>query len=170
MTAILTSRFDNSTWEENRNFREKNNCTGCVYSSPQQITEKIPLNSLLFIVEMNNSTNKIEGIGLIRNMRNFEKKMRIYQTGNFNRYNYQGKYRLDRSTMEIACPQIIKILEQIVFTGKTHLKRGAGLTRITEKLYIHHKILEIYNYTESQIKIELSELFKRTFSEESMEI
>lgn len=169
MTNIVTSRFNNSTWEENCSFREKHNDSGCIYGSPQQMTEKIPLNSLLFVVEMNNSTNKIEGIGLVRNLLNHDKKMRVYQTGNYNRYTYQGKYRVDHSTLEFVCPQILKILEQLVFTGKTHLKRGGGFTRIPEKLYKQHKILENYNYTEQQIKEELAALFKRKFSKETVE-
>lgn len=169
MTNIVTSRFNNSTWEENCSFRDKHSYSGCIYGSPQQMTEKIPLNSLVFVVEMNNSTNKIEGIGLIRNLLNHEKKIRVYQTGNYNRYTYQGKYRIDRSTIEIVCPQVLKILEQLVFTGKTHLKRGGGFTRIPEKLYNKHKILETYNYTEQQIKEELATLFKRKFSKENPE-
>jgi hypothetical protein len=139
----------------------------CIYGSPQQMTEKIPLNSLVFVVEMNNSTNKIEGIGLIRNLLNHEKKIRVYQTGNYNRYTYQGNFRIDRCTIEFVCPQILQILEKLVFTGKTHLKRGAGFTRIPEKLYKHHKILENYNYTEQQIKYEIATLFKRQFTKES---
>jgi hypothetical protein len=166
MTNIVTSRFNNSTWEENCSFREKHKEISCIYGSPQQMTEKIPLNSLVFVVEMNNSTNKIEGIGLIRNLLNHEKKLRVYETGNYNRYTYQGKYRIDRCTIEIVCPQVLKILEQLVFTRKTHLKRGGGFTRIPEKLYTQHKILETYNYTEQQIKEELAALFKRKFSKE----
>jgi hypothetical protein len=169
MTNIVTSRFNNSTWEENCSFREKHKEISCIYGSPQQMTEKIPLNSLVFVVEMNNSTNKIEGIGLIRNLVNHEKKLRVYETGNYNRYTYQGKYRIDRCTIEIVSPQVLKILEQLVFTGKTHLKRGGGFTRIPEKLYKQHKILEIYNYTDLQIKEELAVLFKRQFSKENSE-
>ena len=166
MAHIITSRFDNSTWDENCKFREKHQEIGCIYGSPQKITEKIPLNSLVFVVEMNNSTNKIEGIGLIRNLLRPEKKMRIYEAGNYNRYTYQGKYHLNRSVLEATIPQIIKILEQLVFTGKTHLKRGKGFTRISEKLYKHHKILETYHYTDQQIIDEIKTLFKRHFSEE----
>jgi hypothetical protein len=166
MTNIVTSRFNNSTWEENCSFRDKHKEVACIYGSPQQMTEKIPLNSLVFVVEMNNSTNKVEGIGLIRNLLNHEKKMRVYQTGNYNRYTYQGNFRIDRCTIEFVCPQILQILEKLVFTGKTHLKRGAGFTRIPEKLYKLHKILETYNYTEQQIKDEITALFKRQFLKE----
>jgi hypothetical protein len=169
MTNIVTSRFNNSTWEENCSFRDKHKEVACIYGSPQQMTEKIPLNSLVFVVEMNNSTNKVEGIGLIRNLLNHEKKMRVYQTGNYNRYTYQGNFRIDRCTIEFVCPQILQILEKIVFTGKTHLKRGAGFTRIPEKLYKYHKILENYNYTEQQIKYEIAALFKRQFSKDTPE-
>jgi len=165
MSFILTSRFDDSTWRENCDFRKKYPDIACIYGSPQQITEKIPLNSLIFIIEMNNSTNKIEGIGLIRNILHRDKKQRVYQTGNYNRYIYHGNYRIDRSILEKAVPQIIMILEIMLFTGKTHLKRGRGFTRISEKLYNIHKILEKYNYTDWQIKEEIVALFKRQFTE-----
>ena len=169
MTNIVTSRFNNSTWEENCSFREKHKEIACIYGSPQQMTEKIPLNSLVFVVEMNNSTNKIEGIGLIRNMLHPEKKLRVYQTGNYNRYTYYGNFRIDRSLLDASNPRILQILEKLVFTGKTHLKRGGGFTRIPEKLYKQHKILEIYNYTDLQIKEELAVLFKHQFSKENSE-
>lgn len=162
---IITSRFNNSTWSENCIFRERHNYKGCIYGSPQQITEKIPQHSLIFVIEMNNSTNKIEGIGLIRNVTRHDKKLGVYEAGNYNRYTYIGKYRVDRSTLEQTNPQILQIIEQILFKGKTHLKRGGGFTRIPEKLYKHHRIEELYSYTELQIKEELAALFKRRFSE-----
>jgi hypothetical protein len=165
MTEIVTTRFNNSTWEENCRFRERKQL-GCVYGLPRPITQKIPLNSLVFVVEMNNSTNNIEGIGLVRNILRSEKKQRVYQSDNFNLYSYQGKYRLSRSVLQEKCPKILQILEQLVFTGKTHLKRGTGFTRISEKHYEIHKILENYQYTEKHIKTDLSICFNDHFSKQ----
>jgi hypothetical protein len=41
--------------------------TGCLYGTPIKIKEKIPLESHVYVIEMNNSINKIEGIGLFVN-------------------------------------------------------------------------------------------------------
>jgi len=164
MCSIVTSRFNNLTWEENREFRERLKINGCIYGPSKQITEKIPLNSLVFVIEMNNTINRIEGIGLIRNLVYHGKKLRLYQSGNYNRYIYKGNYRLDRSQLMSKCPQIVNIIEQMVFTGKTHLKRGRGFTRIPEKLYIVHRIAEHYNLTEILIKNQLISVFKTAFS------
>ena len=89
---ILTSRFNNDTWDENCKYREKNVTISCVYGSPQRIAEKVPLNSIVFVIEMNNQTNKIMGIGLIRNSISIDKYYRVYNTGNYNRYVYMSKY------------------------------------------------------------------------------
>jgi len=165
---ILTSRFNTSTWKENCEYREKIGHTGSLYCSPQKITEKIPLNALAYVVEMNNSTNQILGIGLIRNALYHGKRLNVYEVNNYNRYNYKGNYRLDREIIQNTYPQIVIILEQILFKGKTHLKRGSGLISISEKIFIQNKILEKFNYTEYQIREELSILFKRHFSEETI--
>ena len=37
-----------------------------MYCCPSELSPKIPYNTPVFVIEMNNSTNKIEGIGLIK--------------------------------------------------------------------------------------------------------
>ena len=63
---ILTTRFNNETWNINDKYR-KNKSLKCVYCSPHMACKNIAPSSLLFILEMNNDENKIKGIGLIRN-------------------------------------------------------------------------------------------------------
>jgi hypothetical protein len=160
-STIITSRFNQQTWNENALFREKHGISGCIYGSPRPVSEKIPLRSLMFVVEMNNSTNKIEGIGLVRNwVCHDDQKCRVYQVGNYNRYVYLGQYRLGRESLNV---DIVTILETLVFKGKTHLKRGRGMTRINKKMYEIHHIFQKYGLTESQIRLELSSSFKRAF-------
>ena len=60
---LLTSRFNN-TWSENENCTLRN-IEGCIYGAPQ-VSHKIPLASNAYVIEMNNETNRIEGIGYIR--------------------------------------------------------------------------------------------------------
>ena len=139
MFSIVTTRFDDYTWSENINFREKNNLPGCIYGSPQPISPKIIQDSLVFVIEMNNSTNQIEGIGAIKNTIRLDKYFRVYETGNFNRYVFRGKHRISRDTLLKLNEQLVTILDYILFKEKTHLKRGAGFTQIPEKLLKHKK-------------------------------
>ena len=60
---LLTSRFSNITWNENINYREKNEEFKCVYCSPYNVSQSIKPNAIMFVLEMNNDTNKILGIG-----------------------------------------------------------------------------------------------------------
>ena len=39
---IMTSRFNNTTWNENVHFREKQQKIGCIYCSPNPVTVNIP--------------------------------------------------------------------------------------------------------------------------------
>lgn len=159
MTILLTSRFNTETWRENLEYREKNNIRGCIYCSPQKLSCKINPNSLLFVVEMNNTTNKIQGIGLIENKIHFDKYYKVYQIGNYNRYTYRGEYRMDREVLLHLYPAIVDVLDHILFKEKTHLKRGSGMTQIPEKLLHHPKCKELH------IQKELKNIFYNHFKE-----
>jgi len=127
----LTTRFNEKTWQENSAYREKNKINGCIYGSATKMKFTIPLNEVVFIIEMNNSTNNIEGISLVRNVLHFDKYYKIYDAGTYNRYVYKSEYRIDRLLLD---PYLVEILDNICFKGKTHLKRGIGFTSIPEKL------------------------------------
>ena len=137
MITIVTSRFNNDTWRENCEYRSRLKIQGCIYCSPQQLSTKIHPNSLVFVVEMNNSTNEIQGIGLVFNKIQFDRYYKVYQIGNYNRYTYKGDYYLDRASLTNYCPAVVCILDYILFKEKTHLKRGSGLTQIPDKLLMH---------------------------------
>ena len=62
--SLLTSRFNEKTWNENQKYRLKKEI-GCIYCSPCPIANEIPLDSIMFILEMNNDKNRIEGINLV---------------------------------------------------------------------------------------------------------
>lgn len=149
--TIVSSRFDENTWNQNISYRKKHGDIGCIYGSPKPISQKILIHSLLFVIEMNNTKNQIEGIGLIRN---FPKINRfIYTIGNFNRYTYQGKYRLNRDELLNRNKKLVECLDYILFKEKTHMKRGSGLTTVPEKLMKHRIMEEMY------VKKEIRDLF-----------
>lgn len=131
---LLTSRFNNNTWNENVCYRRKMNIDGCIYGAPLQVTHKINMMSSAYVIEMNNDTNKIEGIGAIRIYPSFSDPKVVYQNKNYNRYVYSGKYRLDRDVLIRHNEQLVNTIEKLVFTGKTHMKRGAGLSKMSKKL------------------------------------
>ena len=78
----------------------------------------------------NNDINKIMGIGIIKNFLQTEKHYKIYNIGNYNRYTYKSKYRIDASEFTPSEIAIIGVMETLLFKGSTHFKRGHGIQRI----------------------------------------
>jgi len=133
MITIASTRFNNDTWNENNEYRRTNEIHGCIYGTPNPISEMITLNTNVIICEMNNSCNKIMGLGMIKNYLYTNKKYQIYSKGNYNRFTYKSEYRVDIEDILEDEKQIIEDLENIVFKGKGHLKRGFGITSIPQK-------------------------------------
>lgn len=158
MFTIVSTRFNNETWEQNINFRKKYNYSGCIYGVPQPMSNKIKLNSPVFVVEMNNSINKIEGIGLLKNNIYLDKYYKVYNAGDYNRYTFKGKYRINRDELLNINSKLVELLDYILFKEKTHLKRGIGFTSIPDKLLNHEKCHEF------DIKNEIKNLFVRFFT------
>jgi len=157
MISIVTSRFNKETWRENCEYRERMEYPGCIYNSPQQLSSKIHPNSLVFVIEMNNSTNQIQGIGLIFNKVHLDKYYKVYQIGNYNRYTYLGDHRIDRHDLLADHPALVYILDYILFKEKTHMKRGSGMTQVPEKLLRHPRVQGL------NILAELKAIFKKHF-------
>lgn len=164
---LLTTRFGSykknniifDTWEENIQFRKKNPNIGCLYGSPDKITNTIPPESILFILEMNNDINKIMGIGMVKN-HPITGKYNTYKDGNFNRYIYVGKYRIDRKDMTEEEDNIMKAFDILCFTGNQHLKRGKGITAYPpHMLYNCIPIIDLVEF--------ISNMFKTRFSKKN---
>jgi len=143
MYVIATTRFNQNTFNENQQWRKKNNWTGAIYNSP--LRTKISPEKVVFILEMNNDKNKIEGIGLVKARVCYDKYYKIYSDGNYNRYTYKSKYRIDRSELNKEDAKNLWILEQLVFKGYTHLKRGQGITQVPGWI-TNNKIINFNKY------------------------
>jgi hypothetical protein len=156
MCSVVTGRFNNNTLVTNYSYREKNGIK-CIYCVPTKLSPKILYDSQVFVIEMNNSTNKIEGIGLIKNRIETQKYYKVHSDTNTNRYTYVGKHFIDRNTIGIYNPELINILDQILFKGKTHSKRGSGLTTIPEK------VLKFDICKDIDVKKELKNIFDNHF-------
>jgi len=158
MVYLVSTRFNNETWEQNVDFKKKYNYTGCIYGVPNPMSPKIYVDEPVFVVEMNNSQNKIEGIGLVKNNIRLDNHYKIYHAGNYNRYVFKGKHYLSRMELLNINKDLIDTLDYILFKEKTHLKRGMGFTTIPEKLLNNEKRLV------KDIKGEIKNIFIRVFS------
>jgi len=157
MIAVGTTRFNDDTWSENVSYRENKKHNGCIYGCPKRISAAIPVNTTVAILEMNNSNNTIVGIGLVVNYLKMDKSYNIYNDKNYNRYVYQSKFRIDKTQFRTNEESLINYLEQVVFHGKTHLKRGQGITLVPNK--------KIHNLTFDGVAISqfILEMFQRRF-------
>jgi len=131
LSYIATTRFNNDSFIENERWRERNGWNGCVYGTPVKIKENVIPQSNIFVIEMNNDENKIMGIGLIKNSLSMPSK-RIYSAGNYNRYTYKGKRRIKRTELNEEHEKVVSILEELLFKGSRHMKRGQGITVIPD--------------------------------------
>ena len=142
MVKICTTRFNRETLQENLQWKKsKNKTTHCVYGSPSMLKQSIKENEWIIVLEMHNDINKIIGLGLMRNIP--IKNNKIYSCGNYNRYTYEGKVRVDLSNIILAEPTdspafvfteeeriVIRMLELSLFYGQTHSKRAKGICEL----------------------------------------
>ena len=141
MIKLAVTRFDINTFNQNKRWRESRQYDGCIYGCSIKIKKDIDANTVLIVFEMNNSTNKIEGIGLIKN-KLASKSYNIYDDNNYNRYVYKSNFRIDKNKFTPEINKVIEKLELILFKGKGHYKRGYGIN-ILLIILIYYQILII---------------------------
>ena len=159
---LLTSRFNNDTWNQNEQYRSINRQIGYVYCSPDPVTQSIPSESIMFILEMNNETNHIMGIGMVRN-HPIINKYRVYDNGNYNRYVFIGNMRIARKDMTENEDEIMRVFDILCFTGNRHMKRGQGLKSFpVDILYRCNKRLDLVQF--------ISDMFKQRLNKKSLSV
>lgn len=131
--TITTTRFNNETFQQNKNYMKNANIKGCIYGTPIRIKSNVPLETNVYVIEMNNDKNKIEGIGFINNRTILDKNYRIYKDMDYNRYIYKGTCRLDTNSIsDEYFKRVIYVLEQLLFKGGRHCKRAHGITNLAD--------------------------------------
>jgi len=136
---IVVTRFDNITWQEHTRWMNRTDFHGCIYSSEFGMAQTIRHKQPLFVLEMNNSTNRIQGFGIIRNQPSM-KKYNKYANQYYSRYQYVGTHRIDVSTATPHEQQFIWILEHLIFHGRGHIKRGCGISRFPPRWVLNRTI------------------------------
>ena len=122
---LYTNRFNDKTYEENRNFCNRCGLVG-VYSCLYPLPESVESNANVYVLEMNNSRKKIMAIGRIVNEYR-DDIYRIYESHIYNNKHYRVKERIEISKMKEDEQEMINALEKQCFYGKGHLMRGKDL-------------------------------------------
>lgn len=156
MFHIASTRFNNKTYRENLAYREKYE-ESVIYGTDIKINDKYSPGSLIFVIEMNNDKDQIEGIGLIRNNMVHDIKTKIYDNPDYNRYIYRGDYWINRETILVENKDILKICDLILFKGKSHMKRVSGISVLTEKLFTN------WRFELKDLKEKIRTLFLKVF-------
>ncbi len=161
MFYIASTRFNNETYNENMTYRKKSGIP-VIYGTSIRIQEKYDIGTLMFVAEMNNEENRIEGIGLIRNTQVYDKKHVIYSNSDYNRYLYNGDYWISRDAILEKDDEIAKICDTVLFKGKSNLKRLSGISVLTPQLFTN------WDYKLSVLKEKIRALFINVFSSSSL--
>ena len=94
MITVVTGRFNTETLNSNYEYRKKYGFQ-CLYCCPWELSPKILYDTPVFVIEMNNQKNQIEGIGLIKNKYETNNNIITSTTGNI--------YMTYRSFSDISC-------------------------------------------------------------------
>lgn len=159
MYHIASTRFNNTTYKENRDCRKKYG-EPVLYGTSIGIHQKYEIGCVMFVCEMNNEENRIEGIGLIKNQVVHEKKYKIYSDSDYNRIIYRGSHWLSREQLIFLDEELVTIFDKMLFKGKSHLKRQSGITVVTEKL------TKNWEQDLEQLKRRIKDLFVSAFGKQ----
>jgi len=124
---LMTTRFNDKSHGEMLTYCNKIKGLKCIYGVPKEISGCVVKDAIMFVLEMNNERDHIEGIGMVKNTA-FPSRYGVYEDGNYNRFSYLGKARIDRCDMTEEEDAILTALDIICFKGKCHLKRSHGIT------------------------------------------
>ena len=141
---VYTTRFNTQTYEENRRYklrgREEDDDESinwehtALYGSMTLMPINAPTNKYLIVLDMNNTTNRIMGMGLVKNLLAKNQRLRIHENPCFNEYTYKSNFYVSFEHLDKEKQDYIhEHFERVLFYGKGHLKRGCGFMRFPLK-------------------------------------
>lgn len=137
--TICTSRFSDASWQCNQAFREQHGLA-CAYVSPDPLAGAVPVAGIVMVLEMNNTQNRLEGVGLVRNQRaRVSLPLGMYdsalpQYAPVAPHVWFGRHHVTRAEMLRVCPTLLQVLELALFRGRAHVKRGRGVLALPRRL------------------------------------
>ena len=137
---LETTRFDEASMEVNCQARGD----GCLYGNPRPLKKRPQ--PFRLVLELNNSLNRIDGVGLISDrclLRGKNAVFRdVYENRLFNQNVYRGSYRLDRSLLDEyseVSAEIFQRLDEGCFHGFYHVKRGNSISKLP---FVHIRTIQ----------------------------
>jgi hypothetical protein len=162
---LMATRFNHDTWKENQDFVQKSVEDGtlseivqCLYPCSVAIEKSVPISANVFVLEMNNDTNLVIGIGLIKNTIPAFQKYTVYSKDKYNKYLYQGAYRMPREELNEEELNQLSVLEQLCFKGKRNQKRMQGI-----KVVPYDMLYRLLVQDGRDLIQEITSMFKRRF-------
>lgn len=132
---IYTTRFTSDTYYQNMRYKQNIDWNGSLYSTMLTFPVNTP-DRLLFILDMNNTTNKIVSIGLVQNALAKDQSPNIYSNPAFNNHIYKSAYHISLDGCEEISywrTFIEDEFEDKLFYGKSHSKRGGSFMTFPKK-------------------------------------
>jgi len=164
-SIVATTRFSDITWGDNQRYLDRAQNDGtisskiqCMYPCSHVIGSNIPMNTNVMVLEMNNTTNKLMGVGLIKNISPLFNKYQVYEIERYNTYTYLGGYHIPVGDLNEEETKLFSILESLCFRGYRHQKRLTGITCFPYDI--------LYDYREEHgidLVVELTKMFKVRF-------
>jgi hypothetical protein len=142
---LTVTLFNEKTYSENVQYRKEKNIK-CMYSCSEPLTS-IQENKGIYVLEADVSINKIRGIGFIKINPDSGNYRNVYENTQYNSYSYRGNYHIKREEMTDREEIIMKVLDQLCFYGKTHLKRYSGIKRFPKKwIYNMRELTDVLDF------------------------
>ena len=137
---LETTRFDCASMAVNKQARGE----GCLYGNPRPLKKR--QQPFRLVLELNNETNRIDGVGIISDkclLRGKNAVFRdVYENRLFNQNVYRSAYRLDRSVLDEyseVSAELFQRLDEGCFHGFYHVKRGNSISKLP---FVHIWMME----------------------------
>ena len=137
---IYTTRFNSYTYLENQRYKENkmHGFSGALYSTTLPFPVNTSDEKYLFVLDMNNTTNKLLGVSFLKNKLAKDQNINMYADPSFNNCIYKTQFYID---LQESNSQIHKLwrtfieneFEKYLFYGKSNMKRGGSFTRFSMK-------------------------------------
>ena len=143
---VCVTRFSDITLNENEKWKDRRGYTfkKRFYNTSIKVKESVPSNHELIVIEMDITKNKIIAFGLIKNICQ-RWRYNIYSNDYYNRYTYISSRFIFIEEVSREYQDDINDLENELFRGKGHMKRGFGIQEVSNKK-IKNKQLFQYIY------------------------
>ena len=153
---IYTTRFTSETYEENRAYKQNmlDGFKGSLYSTTLSFPVNASMSKYFFVLDMNNTTNKLMGVGFMKNLLAKDQNIRVHKRQGFNLNIYKSDFYISLDSVDSVDSVekggrslwktfLAKEFESYLFYGKSNMKRGGAFTRFPLKKmeYKHLKFL-----------------------------